>query len=575
MDTIGPAFDYFYRTKTSKDFFMAWDSGAGYVNPGQLWDGRLSGYPSAVDIWQKHCIEDYRRLDYSISGWLLDGYRDTKTTDCEYYAPFSGDGIGLDNPGFSNPRLINGVPVIGKKEPYEPDAGDIDDDWSGGVDFDFYRHVLMSPTELKNLESAYAGYGRNFRFLDPFSFYYLLRYKLSGYDQSSNWYRETWVDDSIPRIMQAGQTYSVSVTVRNDGWDTWSEAGLYRLGDGFVASGAAANNSNRKYISGGASIASGQQVTFSYNLTAPLTPGNYDYCYDMVRDGVTWFEWKNNIIMRKPVIVAANETDIDTDGDGVPDVTEDAQGTYWWHPDDGDMTAPTGSIVINSGSAYATSTSVTLSLSATDDSGTVSQMRFSNNNSSWSTWQTYGTSKSWTLTSGTGTKYVYVQFKDVFENISASYSDSIYLDTSAPTGGITIEYGNPVTFYSAVNLTLNASDIGSGISQMNIYNNGWLDWEPYSSVKQITLPIASHGSKTVYVRYKDNAGNTSSLYSDTIQYSIKGDFTATWQDVDISDLAYFAAKWLDICGQDHCQAADINLDGDVGLKDFAEMARNW
>jgi hypothetical protein len=92
-----------------------------------------------------------------------------------------------------------------------------------------------------------------------------------------------------------------------------------------------------------------------------------------------------------------------------------------------DSIAPTGTITINNGDPYTPSTSVTLNLSASDNSGIVSLMRFSNDNYSWSGWETYAASRTWTLTSGTGIKTVYVQFQDPAGNTSGSYSDSIEL----------------------------------------------------------------------------------------------------------------------------------------------------
>ena len=77
-----------------------------------------------------------------------------------------------------------------------------------------------------------------------------------------------------------------------------------------------------------------------------------------------------------------------------------------------DATPPLGSVSINSGATYATSTSVTLTLSAVDGSGSgVVYMCFSNDGSSWSAWENYGTSKSWTLSAGDGTKTVYVKYR--------------------------------------------------------------------------------------------------------------------------------------------------------------------
>ena len=77
-----------------------------------------------------------------------------------------------------------------------------------------------------------------------------------------------------------------------------------------------------------------------------------------------------------------------------------------------DNQAPTGSLVINSGAAATNSTAVTLTLAAADALGAVSQMRFSNTGTSFSTAENYATSKAWTLSSGAGAKTVYVQFKE-------------------------------------------------------------------------------------------------------------------------------------------------------------------
>ncbi|MBD3276044.1 MAG: hypothetical protein GF372_12080 [Candidatus Marinimicrobia bacterium] len=258
------------------------------------------------------------------------------------------------------------------------------------------------------------------------------------------------------------------------------------------------------------------------------------------------------------------------------DVVDGKSVRQWIYDLRPDKQPPTGTVWINSDAAYTNSTSVTLTLSATDDSGTISQIRFSNDNNNWSSWQPYEITKNWTLSDGNGTRYVYVQFSDVIGNISASYSDSIILDATKPTGSITIDSDNSVTFYPAVNLALSASDSGSGVSQMRFYtlSTGWSNYETYSTLKSMTLS-SGFGSKTVYVQYKDVAGNTSSVYNDSIYYTVKGDFVATYQVVDLSDFAYLAEHWLDSCGQDHCQAADINLDGKVNLEDLAEMALNW
>lgn len=97
-----------------------------------------------------------------------------------------------------------------------------------------------------------------------------------------------------------------------------------------------------------------------------------------------------------------------------------------------DKSAPTGTITIDSGAPQTTSYLAPLTISAADTLSGVSQMRLSNDNLNWTTWEIYAPNISWTLTTGEGTKTVYVQFLDNAGNIS-SYSDSIIVDTTSPT----------------------------------------------------------------------------------------------------------------------------------------------
>ncbi|MDP3730854.1 MAG: glucoamylase family protein, partial [Candidatus Omnitrophota bacterium] len=184
-----------------------------------------------------------------------------------------------------------------------------------------------------------------------------------------------------------------------------------------------------------------------------------------------------------------------------------------------DNTSPVGTIIINSGNQYTSSIAATLTLSATDSGGTVSQMRFSNNNSTWSVAETYAATKNWTLTTGAGTKTVYVKFRDAAGNWSGVYSDTIILDTGLPTGSIKVN--NNASYTNSISVTLNLSGQdnvgGSGLSQMKFSNNNstWSIPEAYAATKSWTL-TSGNGTKYVYVKFKDAAGNWSSAYSDSI-----------------------------------------------------------
>lgn len=86
-----------------------------------------------------------------------------------------------------------------------------------------------------------------------------------------------------------------------------------------------------------------------------------------------------------------------------------------------DTLSPRGTVVINRGATSTRSRSVNLKLSASDPSpgSGLTGMRFSNTGSSGSftAWKSYSTSHSWTLSSGAGTKTVYVHYRDKAGNI--------------------------------------------------------------------------------------------------------------------------------------------------------------
>jgi hypothetical protein len=101
-----------------------------------------------------------------------------------------------------------------------------------------------------------------------------------------------------------------------------------------------------------------------------------------------------------------------------------------------DKTTPTGSITPSS--INVDTPIISLSLNATDNVSGIAQMRFANENSDWSTWEPYATSKTWTLQNGDGTKTVNVQYMDAAGLTSSTYSCIVNLETPKPTPSPTL-----------------------------------------------------------------------------------------------------------------------------------------
>jgi hypothetical protein len=179
----------------------------------------------------------------------------------------------------------------------------------------------------------------------------------------------------------------------------------------------------------------------------------------------------------------------------------------------------TGSIDIDGGAEFSTSTSVTLSLTYTTCCSTVSQVRYSNDGV-WDeeNWEAPVAIKEWTLSFEDGTKTVYYQIKDSDGLLSSTYSDSIILDTAAPTGSIVINSGDDFAASTSVTLSFTSADATSGVSDISVSNDGIWDTEPWeapTSTKLWSL-TSGNGTKTVYYKIRDKAGLTSLTYYDTI-----------------------------------------------------------
>ena len=177
-----------------------------------------------------------------------------------------------------------------------------------------------------------------------------------------------------------------------------------------------------------------------------------------------------------------------------------------------DKTAPTGtSVSVNTGAAYTTATSVTLATAAADAVAGVAQMQFSNDNVAWSAPGAYATSASWTLTAGDGTKTVYARYLDANGNQSPSVSDTIVLDTTPPTGSVSISAGATYAASPGVTLTVSATDtLSPPVSQMRFSNDGsaWTTY-PYATSHAWTLATGADGTRTVFAQFQNSAGSWS------------------------------------------------------------------
>jgi hypothetical protein len=88
-----------------------------------------------------------------------------------------------------------------------------------------------------------------------------------------------------PALMFPGQTYNVTITMRNTGQTTWGTT------THFLGSQAPQDNNHfqRSRAPLPNSVAPGAYVTVNFTVTAPTTPGVFTLQYRMVHEFVEWF----------------------------------------------------------------------------------------------------------------------------------------------------------------------------------------------------------------------------------------------------------------------------------------------
>ena len=342
---------------------------------------------------------------------------------------------------------------------------------------------------------------------------------------------------SIYAICKAGRfaEYSATGNLQPTSWsaitivsDAWVGEGLVvnsRLSSGIYYPYVICTDARTKDISfsvydtiaplGSIIINSGDSYATLTDVTLTLTYADGGSGVNQVRysnDGVSWSSWETAMQSKAWAL---------TTGDGIKTVyyqIMDNAGQLVIYSDTIllDSTPPLGSIVINGGYSYAVSSDVNLVLTYSDSGSGVSQVRYGNDGFTWSDWASPSASKAWTLSSEDGLKTVYYQIKDNTGQ-TGNYTDTILLDTTAPTGSIVINADDSYATSTSVTLTVTFVDDGSGVNQVRFSNDGsiWSDWASPSETKSWSLS-SGDGGKTVYYQISDYSGLISSTYSDTI-----------------------------------------------------------
>jgi hypothetical protein len=186
-DRAPQALVYAYRHATTNDFFIAGDSGAGYLNARALTHRPDSKLPPALKIWTEHCERYYQRWDMTITGFVLDGSAGA-STELEFsaYKQFSPDGCG--NHFDLTPRVISGVPTIREWDmPESPEAtatfmADQAKAATNAPCFLWARTILKSPSWHVDVSRVLREEHPNAPVVvvDPYTFFGLIKEHVNG-----------------------------------------------------------------------------------------------------------------------------------------------------------------------------------------------------------------------------------------------------------------------------------------------------------------------------------------------------------------------------------------------------------
>jgi glucose/arabinose dehydrogenase/PKD repeat protein len=127
---------------------------------------------------------------------------------------------------------------------------------------------------------------------------------------------------------------------------------------------------------------------------------------------------------------------------------------------------------------------------------------------------------SWNTTAASmGPHVLAAQARDAAGNSAPAPGVAVTVDNQAPTGSVSINGGATATNSLSASLTLSATDGATGVAQMRFSNTGssYSTAEAFATTKAWTLASGA-GTKTVYVQYRDGAGNWSAAATDTIVY---------------------------------------------------------
>jgi GxGYxYP putative glycoside hydrolase C-terminal domain/GxGYxYP_N second domain/GxGYxYP_N 1st domain len=196
LDRRAPmAMDYMRRTATRNDYFASADNGAGYCEPGMLQEPRgISGLPSGLNAWARHCKTSYDRWGLSVTGFIIYAHGpELNEAGLDCYASFSGNGI-VPSRGPAS-LLHKNMPVL--RFDHDINEGNPADAArhvvervarrraEGLAPFHWFRNILKTPTWYVKTHETIKQMNPKIELLDAPTFFELYRIHLENREPST------------------------------------------------------------------------------------------------------------------------------------------------------------------------------------------------------------------------------------------------------------------------------------------------------------------------------------------------------------------------------------------------------
>ena len=165
---------------TTNDWFVAGDSGAGYINPSYLTPPRpQSGLPSGLAAWENHCERFFKQWDLTLTGFIIDGEAPgLSPAGLDAYSHFSPDGIIEQK--ISRQGVHNGMPYLRMAGDLDGSPADVARSLSKlpsgpSPGFFVFRTILKTPTWHAGVEKEVQSLmGDKIKFVDLYTLLWLV-----------------------------------------------------------------------------------------------------------------------------------------------------------------------------------------------------------------------------------------------------------------------------------------------------------------------------------------------------------------------------------------------------------------